>query len=37
MADLVKQENPSIVLIGATPNGRDLGPRVAALGDRSDC
>ena len=29
MADLVKQENPSIVLIGATPNGRDLGPGIA--------
>ncbi|HHT01156.1 MAG TPA: electron transfer flavoprotein subunit alpha [Firmicutes bacterium] len=40
MADLVKQENPSIVLIGATPNGRDLGPRVAArleTGLTADC
>ncbi|MDP8222886.1 MAG: electron transfer flavoprotein subunit alpha/FixB family protein [Candidatus Lernaella stagnicola] len=33
LANLIKQENPSVVLIGATALGRDLAPRVAVKVD----
>ena len=39
-AAVIAKEKPSIVLYGATPNGRDLAPRVAArmrLGLTADC
>lgn len=39
-ADLVRQHQPYIFLIGATPNGRDLAPRVASAvkcGLTADC
>ena len=40
LSAVVAQEKPSILLYGATPNGRDLAPRVAArmrLGLTADC
>ena len=40
MAAVIAKEKPAIVLYGATPNGRDLAPRVAArlrLGLTADC
>jgi len=40
IAAVIAKEKPSIVLYGATPNGRDLAPRVAArmrLGLTADC
>ncbi|MHA1407776.1 MAG: electron transfer flavoprotein subunit alpha/FixB family protein, partial [Candidatus Heimdallarchaeaceae archaeon] len=40
IASVIASEKPSIVLYGATPNGRDLAPRVAArlaLGLTADC
>jgi electron transfer flavoprotein alpha subunit len=40
LAALIAKEKPSILLYGATPNGRDLAPRVAArmrLGLTADC
>jgi electron transfer flavoprotein alpha subunit/NAD-dependent dihydropyrimidine dehydrogenase PreA subunit len=40
IAAIIAKEKPSIVLYGATPNGRDLAPRVAArlrLGLTADC
>jgi electron transfer flavoprotein alpha subunit len=40
MASVIAAEKPSIVLYGATPNGRDLAPRIAgrlALGLTADC
>src|SRR5262249_12577863 len=38
--DTVKQSNPSVILIGATAQGKDLAPRIAAtlnVGLASDC
>ena len=40
ISTLIVSEKPSIVLYGATPNGRDLAPRIAgrlALGLTADC
>lgn len=40
MAAIIARERPSVCLFGATPNGRDLAPRVAArlkLGLTADC
>ncbi len=40
IASVIASEKPSIVLYGATPNGRDLAPRIAgrlALGLTADC
>jgi electron transfer flavoprotein alpha subunit len=40
IASVISTEKPSIVLYGATPNGRDLAPRIAsrlALGLTADC
>ena len=40
MADLIKAKKPSVLLIGATNNGRDFGPRVACrlrTGLTADC
>ncbi len=40
LSDLIKKENPNIVLIGATAIGRSLGPKVAArlgTGLTADC
>lgn len=40
IAGLIETYRPSVVLLGATPNGRDLGPRVAAhvkTGLTADC
>ncbi len=40
ISDLIEQEKPEIVLLGATNNGRDLGPRLAArldTGLTADC
>ena len=40
ISDLIKEEKPEIVLLGATNNGRDLGPRLAArldTGLTADC
>jgi electron transfer flavoprotein alpha subunit len=40
LAAVVAREKPSVLLFGATPNGRDLAPRVAArlrLGLTADC
>ena len=40
LAAVVAKEKPTVLLIGATPNGRDLAPRVAArlrLGLTADC
>jgi electron transfer flavoprotein alpha subunit len=40
LAAVVAKEKPSVLLFGATPNGRDLAPRVAArlrLGLTADC
>lgn len=40
ISDLIEKEKPEIVLIGATNNGRDLGPRLAArlnTGLTADC
>ncbi len=40
LAAVVAKEKPAVVLFGATPNGRDLAPRVAArlrLGLTADC
>jgi len=40
LAAVIAKEKPSILLYGATPNGRDLAPRVAArmhLGLTADC
>jgi electron transfer flavoprotein alpha subunit/NAD-dependent dihydropyrimidine dehydrogenase PreA subunit len=40
LAAVVAREKPSVLLYGATPNGRDLAPRVAArlrLGLTADC
>jgi len=40
IASVIAAEKPSIVLYGATPNGRDLAPRIAArlaLGLTADC
>jgi electron transfer flavoprotein alpha subunit len=40
LTDLIKQENPNIVLIGATAIGRSLGPKIAArlgTGLTADC
>jgi len=40
IASVISSEKPSIVLYGATPNGRDLAPRIAgrlALGLTADC
>ena len=40
IASIISTEKPSIVLYGATPNGRDLAPRIAArlaLGLTADC
>ena len=40
MTELVNKYKPSVVLYGATPNGRDLGPRVACnveTGLTADC
>jgi len=40
MADLIQEERPNIILLGATANGRDLAPRVAArvkTGLTADC
>ena len=38
--DLIKENNPSVILLGATPDGRDLGPRIAcrvSTGLTADC
>ena len=40
IASVIASEKPSVVLYGATPNGRDLAPRIAgrlALGLTADC
>lgn len=40
LTELINQEKPAIVLLGATPDGRDLAPRVAArlqTGLTADC
>ncbi|MHA1199533.1 MAG: FAD-binding protein [Candidatus Heimdallarchaeaceae archaeon] len=40
IASVISTEKPSVVLYGATPNGRDLAPRIAArlaLGLTADC
>ena len=40
LTELINQEKPAIVLLGATPNGRDLAPRIAArlqTGLTADC
>ena len=40
ISDLIEQEKPEIVLLGATNNGRDLGPRLSArldTGLTADC
>ncbi len=40
LAGIIAKERPSIFLFGATPNGRDLAPRIAArlkLGLTADC
>lgn len=40
IASIISTEKPSVVLYGATPNGRDLAPRIAgrlALGLTADC
>ena len=40
LSAVIAKEKPSILLYGATPNGRDLAPRVAArmrLGLTADC
>lgn len=40
LADLARQRHPDIFLIGATPNGRDLAPRLASalkVGLTADC
>jgi len=40
IASVIATEKPSVVLYGATPNGRDLAPRIAArlsLGLTADC
>lgn len=40
LADLIKAHNPSVVLVGATPLGRDLAPRLSRrldLGLTADC
>jgi len=40
VADLIQEHKPSVVLVGATNDGRDLGPRIAsriATGLTADC
>lgn len=40
MCTLIKKYNPAVLLIGATNNGRDLGPRVSSrmqTGLTADC
>lgn len=40
MTDLIRQDNPAVMMIGATRNGRDLAPRVACrmqTGLTADC